>query len=394
MTTPIWLTRLYAALGRVTSTREFIPEIDGLRFLAIIPVVLLHCAATLAIQRGILERPDQWWRSNGLLIQLLLAGNIGVPIFFVISGFIVTLPFARATLQHAPEPSIRRYFLRRVTRIEPPYLIALTWMYLGANQPLAQNLPHYLAGLVYLHKVIFGTLNPIGNITWSLEVEVFFYLMAPWLCRPFYRIPHAVLRHTLQLAAVVGSSFLVHRILIPGGAPYLNHTIVTSIPFFLAGMLLADLYASGWFLRRLSLVWDLVGIAACLGLVYATAWQWYRLYWLTPVMIGAVFAAALEGRALNWFFRLRPITVIGGMCYTIYLWHTSVLYYVRVLFDPLIPTEWSFGAATGLFCLLALPPVLLLCAPIFYFIEKPFMSGAGSRFLERFFQPSPTPTAG
>ena len=60
------------------------------------------------------------------LVQQL---NVGVPLFFAISGMILGLPFARYWLLQGPKVSLRRYFLRRVTRLEPPYIASMLLLF-------------------------------------------------------------------------------------------------------------------------------------------------------------------------------------------------------------------------------------------------------------------------
>ena len=372
---------IWEKLSRVTSSREFIPEVDGLRFVAILPVLILHSSANILILRGWTAFERDWGQHHGRILRAVSTGAIGVPIFFVISGFIVSLPFARHALQGAAAPKLGRYFLRRLTRIEPPYILALTAMYLF-TRAYWHLLPDFLAGLFYLHKIVFGTSNPINVVTWSLEVEVFFYLLAPWLTR-VYRIRGDAGRRLLQLLLIGLSSYVVHGWLIPHGPPRLNDTLLTAIPFFLAGMLLADLYASGVARRSGRIGWDFAAAGSGIGLVYAAGWEWGRLYWLTPLMIMLLFLGSIEGRAANWFLCLRPVTIVGGMCYTAYLWHIPLLIVARPYLSKLVPHGLEDGPAAIVFCLVAVPVLIAASAPLFYFVEKPFMNGPGSRYIEK-----------
>ncbi len=357
-------------LSRITSSVEYIPEIDGLRFLAIIPVLALHATYYMLYHRGVAL--EGWERHNGLIVQVISTGAIGVQMFFVLSGFIVSLPFARHSLREVPAPKLGRYYLRRLTRIEPPYILALTAMFLLAGYH-RHLLPDYLAGLFYLHQIVFGTFNPINIPNWSLEVEVCFYLVAPLLVW-VYRIRKISLeRRLFQLALMLLSSYFVYELLIPMGPPRLNYTLVTELPFFLAGILLADLYATGR-LRRASLFfWDVAAVVCLSGLVYAEGWEW-RLQWLKPLMIMVIVVAAFCGRVANWFFRQRLVTIVGGMCYTLYLWHMVLIMSTSKHLVPLIPASWSQATASLLFCFLMIPALIAMSAPLYYFLEKPFMS--------------------
>jgi peptidoglycan/LPS O-acetylase OafA/YrhL len=91
----------------------------------------------------------------------------------------------------------------------------------------------------------------------------------------------------------------------------------------------------------------------------------------------------MQGVLLNSFLRFRPVTIIGGMCYSAYLWHTPMLVLVRAYVAPLVPHSLPDGLAALVFCFLMVPVLIVLTVPIFYFIEKPFMNGPGSRWIER-----------
>src|SRR5437667_40038 len=111
--------RLLVRLSRETSSGRFIPEMDGLRFVAIAMVVLFHLngyltAKAVSPQYAFTARSD--W-----ITQVALVGFRGVELFFVISGFILGLPFAAHHIAGAPRVSLSKYYLRRLTRLEPPY---------------------------------------------------------------------------------------------------------------------------------------------------------------------------------------------------------------------------------------------------------------------------------
>jgi len=366
-----WIVR---HLSRVTSSGEFIPEVDGIRFLAILAVLVYHTAVDVYIARGTFS--PGWAEHRGMLLHLMGMGWFGVEIFFSLSGFIVALPFARQQVRGAAAPDLGRYFLRRLTRIEPPYILALTAMYL-ISRKLWQFLPDYLAGLVYSHQYVFGAPTPFAIIAWSLEVEVSFYILAPWLTR-VYRIKGNYRRWLLQLLLIGLSGYIADRWLTPHGPARLQSTLAVMIPYFLAGMLLADLYASGLVRRSAQMGWDVAVAGSVIGLMLTVG---SKAYWLTPLMIVLLVAGIVGGRVTNWFLRLRPITLIGGMCYTLYLWHEVLLavapYPLKLYFARL-----PYVTSSVVYCSIAVPVLIALCTPIFLLIEKPFMNGPGSRYIE------------
>ena len=102
---------------RITSSGLYIPEIDGLRFLAISWIFLFHFNDYLATARHFNEA--------SLLQTFFYNGYRGVELFFVISGFILSLPFAKYYLANGKKIRLKNYFLRRITRLEPPYFIIM-----------------------------------------------------------------------------------------------------------------------------------------------------------------------------------------------------------------------------------------------------------------------------
>src|SRR5690349_457011 len=167
---------------RITSTGQFIPEIDGLRFLAIFSVYIYHL--TGVVLRNSPLGYAQSLGSNWLLLVTQIL-NIGVPLFFVISGFILSLPFAEVH-RHLRKPvSLKKYFWRRVTRLEPPYFLCLFLFFIlkiaGHRGTAVSLLPNLIASIFYVHNPIFGRPSDIDFVAWSLEVEIQFYILAPLL---------------------------------------------------------------------------------------------------------------------------------------------------------------------------------------------------------------------
>jgi peptidoglycan/LPS O-acetylase OafA/YrhL len=111
-------------------------------------------------------------------------GYRGVNLFYVISGFILGVPFAEHRLLGQPPVSLPRYFLRRLTRLEPPYVLNLlicAALLLATGSSIAGLLPHFAASAFYVHNLWYGEQSLINPVAWSLEIEVQFYCLAPLL---------------------------------------------------------------------------------------------------------------------------------------------------------------------------------------------------------------------
>lgn len=129
----------------------------------------------------------------------------GSSFFFAISGFVLALPFAEHHLFAANRPSLRAYFTRRLTRIEPPYLLnilaILAMLAVFKRESLRALLPEGLSSVVYLHGFIYPNSNGVNPAFWSLEVEVQFYALAP------------LQRWAVQMAALTTVILLVSSLL-------------------------------------------------------------------------------------------------------------------------------------------------------------------------------------
>jgi peptidoglycan/LPS O-acetylase OafA/YrhL len=236
--------RLLSRFARVTSSGNFISEIDGLRFVAIATVVLFHLVVNLSIKDPLAYAIPA---SGNLLVTVARHGFRGVELFFIISGFILAVPFAAHALRGRPPVRLRQYFLRRVTRLEPPYLLCMTILVLArlSMQDYRSGflLPHYGASLVYMHNIIFGTENPVNNVAWSLEIEIQFYLLVPLLARLFMIRSMALRR---GIIAALGLASVTWSWIFIGPESVLFLTIARFLHFFLIGFLLADIFLVSW----------------------------------------------------------------------------------------------------------------------------------------------------
>ena len=367
------LDRLVLRLRRETSSGGWIPQIDGLRFVAITTVFLVHVIAYTRGKMGleVLERganAENWFTYDWNDLAR------GVQLFFVISGFIIALPFVKRFRQGAPRVSLKDYFLRRVSRLEPPFILAMTLAYaslvLGHGSPAGPLFPHWLATCTYLHGLIYGGKSTIAYITWSLEIEVQFYVLAPLICG-LLGISNRAFRWAALGALGVGALALhaatVHSY------PRIEATLPSYLHFFIAGILAADLLVeAGLEVRTRYLAWDLVGMFACVT-GYLLNLRNPVASGLTAVCFGIFLLSAFHGRILRRFLSLPWVAVIGGMCYSIYLLHSTLIFgFGRLTTRYLIAGE--LGKNIALQTALLFLPVFGLSAVYFLAIEKPFMS--------------------
>ncbi|MFN8331892.1 MAG: acyltransferase family protein [Saprospiraceae bacterium] len=160
---------------------NFIPEIDGLRFVAIAMVILYHLDGYLFKELQAFYPEDalnfSWWH------RILQQGYFGVEVFFVISAFAVSLPFARWKLNGEKPVALGDYF-RRLTRIEPPYLLSLLlllWLQLLMSYGVRWSdfIPDFYYSLFYSHGFLYHCdFQPlVNNVTWSLRSRFSFMFL-------------------------------------------------------------------------------------------------------------------------------------------------------------------------------------------------------------------------
>jgi len=178
-------------------------EVDGLRFFAIMSVVFYHLNGYIQDYSTVKFATPP---SNTFLSLVLAQGHYGVQLFFVISGFILALPFAEHYLKRPTVPALGRYFKRRISRLEPPYIANLVLVFallvLVKKGTFSILIPHLLASIVYLHNLIYRQASAINSVAWSLEVEVQFYILAPLINSVFLIHRGWIRRLMLCIAAI------------------------------------------------------------------------------------------------------------------------------------------------------------------------------------------------
>ena len=388
-------------LRRHLSGGAYRPEIDGLRFLAIAIVVTGHLAERLVR----FFPPAHSVTELSWVADLIQRPGLGVYLFFAVSGFILASQAERAKAHPLSGVFLRRYFGRRIMRIEPPYLILLlatfaivtttryapegTKQFFVAPQSLIASLA---GGVVYGHDLIWGTYPKLFPPGWSLEVEVQFYILAPlffalWLlCRS-----HSA-RLLLGIVGLVGgslSSLLAPPII---GPVHLEMSLLRFLHFFWLGLVLA--HAQGLLARWTAKVspWlvDLMGWGGLVAYVLlpnapeaadmSDLALGMALRAAALASVAAMFIAVFAPRsAFRRFCAMPWISLVGGACYSIYLTHLQVIQ----LMTALVAKAWPDASVAALFVIgFAEITVVLGVGLAFYaFVERFFMQPDWLRIL-------------
>jgi len=295
--------------------------LDGLRGIAILLVVWYHTLGTFQV--------------HGLPVGSHYAGAVGVMIFFVLSGFLITTTLLR---EHAATRrlDLKAFYVRRALRLLPALLVAVavttTVMWLTRDPQL--NLTYLGELLIVLtYTMDFFSAQSGGYIlfghTWSLAVEEQFYIIWPLLllgCLRFARIPRTLV---IAVGALTGLAIIWRIVASVSFVDWQRTYFAPDTVFFalLLGCLLAvvqqhrALRVPGWVAY--------VGLAALLAIVAVPVTpgsdsNWPILLWgglLTALIVLPVVAAAPRAKALAW----RPLVLIGELSYGWYLWHAILL---------------------------------------------------------------------
>ncbi|GEM_PF-560279 len=355
------LLRVLRWLKPLNNSAQEIQALDGVRAIAALSIVLFHSLLFIVFEATPLSKAmnHAWYYLS-----------TGVQLFFVLSGFLLFMPYARAMLLGRPLPSILRFYQRRALRILPAYWVCLSiLLWLKRDDPrtfLPDNLiSHYL-----LIQDAFPRFNrAINGPFWTLAVEAQFYLLLPLFCwgiaalvgksRSLGRIALGIaILITLAMALRTLDLYIVGTLPTNGaladktfGQAFVVITMGSQgkfIEVFAVGMLCNALYVAsveGKFLslhatRRLS--WSLFAFALAMiwicsqrvdisDVLYKSGYHWgydadfYSLF-VGLGYGGLVLAAVWGGRLLQAPFSAPPLRFVGLISYSLYMWHLPILH--------------------------------------------------------------------
>jgi peptidoglycan/LPS O-acetylase OafA/YrhL len=358
--------------------------LDGVRALAALSVVCFH-----AWLYRVGEPPG---KRTALFDKVMFEASLGLICFFVLSGFLLYRPFARAALTGREPVDVGRYAVRRAARIVPAYYasvvgcLLLFWVVgFSALVPSAGQLPLFA---LFAQNYSIDTVMEINPVTWTLCVEVSFYALLPLLGLAALRL--APRRPGAQVAMLVGlvGLTIASNVLLHGteGGRLLSKMLPSYIGFFAIGML-AAMWIEWRPLKRGFSWFGPAPTAALMGAGFACVaahayrhetagsfnWVW-TTFGNLPAAVGFALviavAAAGTGPALGWL-STRPLVKLGVISYGIYLWHLPLLLMVREL--GLLPS--TFVPRLGVVLALAIGAAALS----WVLLERPVMRYVASR---------------
>ena len=305
-----------------------LPALTGVRFLAAFYVLVFHFGAAFAERHG----------APRLLCNFLNHGYLGVSIFFVLSGFILTYTYA-ARLTDAFER--RLFWEARFARIYPVYLlallIALPW-YVGGEATWGYTLA-VLTGIQAWFPSNWHIAMAWNTPAWTLSVEVFFYLLFPFMIGCLYASSARRIGGLLS-ACLLYAIFLHSTELHPGpgwGEPLtgLVPTPIMRLPEFVIGICLGIFFlrSSGSGYRS----WQMTLACAALFLLCLPVGPWVSLSVL-PVSV-ILYQLAFDEGLLAALLSTSTMLLLGGASYAIYLLQEPIRQLVRTVFQHFGPNS-------------------------------------------------------
>ena len=357
------------------STRH-ISSIDGLRAIAVTAVVLYH-----------------------LGISWIPGGFLGVDLFFVISGYVITR-LILDSINQSSALDLRAFYAARIRRIFPGFIfmVICTIIFIGVWAPEAikrflSDLPFALTGtinwlLVARQQDYFETVGrpPLLQHTWSLAVELQFYLIWPIILLGVLKYfgKKNIARIALVIAMVSGTTlFFVSLQLDQSNAQQISHIYFGTDTHSL-GLFLGSALAVSWIPQNLSAaitkraqdVIDGIGVVGLLGLISVFLFidqsnaNLYRIAFPLAGIFGCLVIISLVHPASRFapIISTAPFRWVGQRSYGIYIWHWVIFQVTRPSVD-LSGQTWALYLARVLL-------VLALADISLRWVEIPFRQGA------------------
>ena len=299
---------------------QYRAEIDGLRAVAIIPVVLFHAG-----------------------VGVVPGGYIGVDVFFVLSGYLITSILSEDLA--AQRFSLAKFYERRTRRILPALVLVVLVTWAAAALVLLPSAFEDLSSSVvsiagFVSNIFFwkstnyfdrsAELKPLLH-TWSLAVEEQFYILFPLILAAVWRFGKAVLASMIALASIVS---LVIAVIGTTRAPAATFYLLPTRAWELGLGALGALYAFNHheIEARAKQAASFAGLALILGATFAYNQKtpFPGLAALAPTLgTLLVIRYATEGTVVQRILSWRPIVLAGLISYSAYLWHVPIFTLVR-----------------------------------------------------------------
>lgn len=331
---------------------SYIERLDHLRFFAAFIVLMYH---------AFIFYPQK----NPVRFPILDQGYVGVTLFMVLSGFLLTL------ISFNRELIISRFYVNRILRIYPLFIFIVTLGYFSTPEPreISAGIA-YLLSLLPISNLYRMNYGPFGGQLWSVMVEIQFYLLFPVLALTMKRVRLGFYLSVISILVVVRCAVYLLNSTVYDLAYF---SLFGNLDCFLIGCAVAVLYIRNEAQTFPWYVYVLIFGAINAGIV--VLYRFLGLSATSPLWIIWPDIQGLMWSALIFTYLRADMTVplsrqwayLGKISYSIYAWHILVWMIVaRSMPAPLISPY-----LTGL--VLVLPATLALAALSYAVIEAPFL---------------------
>lgn len=325
---------------------QYNPALDGVRAIAALAVVASHCR-----------------------VPLLNGGLIGVDVFFVLSGYLIT-SILRAEAMEAGTVSLRRFYWRRALRLWPPLLLMLVGYAALAPSllPPGDMVADVALAATYLTDYALAFWRTPVNLshTWSLSVEEHFYLIWPLVILATRSFSRSALLRIFAMGFVAATVWRIADASIWGDWVRTYYRFDTRMSGLMLGGLIA---VSNWrppaeqaaMIGRLS-VYVLIAALVTFRFKVLGFTSWGGI--IVDLAAAGLILSLISGEATGLFRALsrRGVVYLGKISYSIYLWHFPITLVVRGQVNPVA----AFLAVSVL--------SIAIAALSYEFLEKPMKS--------------------
>ena len=363
---------------------SYLPALTGLRGIAACWVFFFHV-----------------WEFSGsptLMISILdftpiaRYGFMGVDLFFVLSGFLLSLPFLRADASHRPMPRLSRFWMRRCRRVLPAYYVQLaiivaTLWWFGNSTALS---PFNLASHALLIQNLFAGIVPLNAVYWTMPIEWDFYIVLPLMVLILMRLRPPLAFVVFIVLSLAYRLACYRAFLDPAWAQIVDYGRIMQLPSrldeFFFGIFGAWLFLHRPITVRAARWWMITGVGgvavaivelSILGDVLMRPRLPWTLLYIT--WVGLSFGAIVRGAAgqsgLRVWFGGRALGWLGLISYSLYLWHYPLLQ---------VAQHFNWNATDGGWAMLQnivllVPAILVVSWLSQHFVERPFLVERSSR---------------